>query len=60
MSAGYVDHKPGSKPIALDPCGCEQCAPGPGIDFLELHAQSAAWQMRSSSQRARHTQRYAN
>lgn len=61
MSAdGFAEHKPGAKPITLDPCPCEQCAPGPGIDFPELHTQSAAWQQRSFNQRIRHTQRYAN
>lgn len=60
-TAGYAEHKPGARPITVDPCPCEQCAPGPGIDFLEQHAQKAAWDMRSSapSQRVRQTQRYA-
>jgi hypothetical protein len=29
----FATPKPGSTPIIAPPCGCEECRPGPGIDF---------------------------
>lgn len=29
----FATPKPGSNPIVAPPCTCEECRPGPGIDF---------------------------
>lgn len=37
MTARFAPSKPGSKPIISTPCPCQECGPGPGIDYEELY-----------------------
>jgi hypothetical protein len=42
LDSRYAEHKPGTKPIVMDPCDCKECVFGSGINFDLKHRRSRA------------------